>query len=482
MKRIAFALAVLTVLTVVFAAFSVNAAGPLDSFTEVEKPAASTVRKTSYRFARVWGVENPVGRWSPDDYQTDIFRSNGTYVDANNATIILWYNDYDRRTLTELVFADLFSSTGAGDYGPSRVTPEIWDKVTLVVSDDFLNWREVGFTVAYHTEAAATVQNQYLQDVRVDLYWHLILDEVTTAKYFAIHGGEAKAWDDTNHIPRLGIFMDENFYYGVNTSGREDVDFDDVRYLYINEAHAEGTVQSVTENADGTLTLGGIVPQTTPIWHTYVFDGATKNFPYISYTSPVSANEMVIADRSGWADESKTAPKYTDYEDLEIYYADEMTGTWTKIETTVVPYNCQQELRGGWAQGFRFQFEETVTAKCFLLYDPNPQANELQVTGNTFYAVYEPTNGTAPRPETQAPVITDAPETEAPETETSETTEASESTEAPAVTGAAVTTEASETAEIAEDSSERNMTWLWVVIAVSAVVVVAVVVTGKKKK
>ncbi|MBQ4064760.1 MAG: hypothetical protein IJD10_01525, partial [Clostridia bacterium] len=205
MKKIALILSFVMLFAAALALFPVSAAGPLDSYTEAGKPESDTVRKTSFRVARTWGVENPVGQWDPNDYETWQFNSAGTFVDANHAAIILWYNDYDRRTLTELVFADIFTASGQGDYGRTRVGTDTWDKVTLVVSDDFLNWREVDFTVAYHKETPVSVQNQYGQSVTVDLYWHLILEEVTTARYFAIHGGEEKAWDADDHSPELGI-------------------------------------------------------------------------------------------------------------------------------------------------------------------------------------------------------------------------------------------------------------------------------------
>ncbi|MBQ4065835.1 MAG: hypothetical protein IJD10_07015 [Clostridia bacterium] len=63
MKRIALVLALIMLITVALPAMFVGAAGPLDSFTKVEKPESDTVRKTSFRIARTWGVENPVGQW-----------------------------------------------------------------------------------------------------------------------------------------------------------------------------------------------------------------------------------------------------------------------------------------------------------------------------------------------------------------------------------------------------------------------------------
>jgi len=477
MKRVALILALITLLTVALTVIPVGAASPLDDFTMVEKPEASTIRKTSFRFCRVWGVENPVGQWNPDDYGAPCFNSAGTYVDANNAAVVLWYNDYDRRTLTEVVFADLYTSSGAGDMGRTRINSATWDKVTLVVSDDFLNWREVDFIVGYHYEQTPiTTQDQYGQNMSVDLYWHLILEEVTTAKYFAIHGGEPKGWDADDHSPRLGIFMDNNHFYGVNTSDQE-TDLGDIRYVYVNEDYEQGTVQNVIVNADGTLTHDGFQAR-SGIWHTPIFDGTTKTFPYVDYKTPINANEMIIADFTGWVDEARTTPKYTDYEDLEIYYSNDVSGTWTKIETTVVPYNCDRELKGTWAQGFRFQFEETVTAQYFMLYDPDPKANELSVTGNTFYAVFDPSNGTAAPPTTDAPE-TNAPETNAPETNAPETN--APETNAPETN--APETNAPETDPV-EAPAENDVPWLYIVVATALVVVVVVVIVvlAKKKK
>ncbi|MBQ4064691.1 MAG: hypothetical protein IJD10_01180, partial [Clostridia bacterium] len=66
----------------------------------------------------------------------------------------------------------------------------------------------------------------------------------------------------------------------------------------------------------------------------------------------------VIGDVSHW----HSLPLYTDYADFEIYYTDDINGTWTKANVTGSTYDCTKELNGTYPQGMRFVFSETVTA------------------------------------------------------------------------------------------------------------------------
>ncbi len=479
MKKTSLLLALVMLLAILLPCLSIGAAArPIDAFTEVVKPAPSTIRQTTYSFYRAWGVENPVGEWNlfGEDISLSRHNSSITYVENNQAALIIAYNDYDRKTLTELVFADYFTISGQGAGGRTAINQASWDKVTVVVSDDALHWREVGFTVAYHTETSTYVNPGNGEESPVDLYWHLILEETTTAKYFAIHTSETKAWDAQDNRPRLGIILAHDFYYGVNTSGIEVENLGNVRYLYAQETQTKGTVVNATINEDGTLTHGGFQAQ-AGVFSAWPFDGATKLFPYVEHKVPVSVNEMVIGDVSHW----HQLPLYTDYADFEIYYTNDVNGTWTKANVTGSSYDCTQELNGTYPQGMRFVFDETVTAKYFMLYDPAPKANEVYLHGSTFSAVYDPANNTSAPiipniPVETDPIVTLPPKTEAPETEAPSTTDAAtDSATTDNVTNAPVTEPAGENGGID--------TWVWIVIgvAVVAVVVVVVVLTKKKK-
>ncbi len=476
MKKLSLFLALVTVLTLCVCSFGIgiSAARPIDAFTQIDKPAEANIRKTTYRFYRVWGVENPVGQWDPFAYQdggmgegTSMSQhsSSVTFADSNKAALILCYNDFDRHTLTELVFADIFTISGMGNQGRTRMTPEIWDKITVVVSDDCLNWRKVNFTVSYHTENNVHVDS-YGQESNVDLYWHLSLEETTTAKYFAIHTSEAAAWDADDYAPKLGIVLAHDFFYGVNTSGIEPDILGTTRYLYMTEKAVGGHVINDVMNADGTLSAGNIRPE-PGVFYAYLNDGATKSFPYVGYKNPISVNELVIGDVSHWHPET---PIFTDFASFEIYYTDDMNGAWTKADFTGISYDCGKELNGTYQQGIRFVLDETVTAKYFLLYHPNPETKAIHLSGSTFTAVFDPANGTEapPASETTEAVVTTAPETnEAPEN-----TEAPE-TNAPETNGSEKTSE-----------DEGGMTWLYIVVAAAAVVIVIVVVVviAKKRK
>ncbi len=488
MKKISFALTLLLLFTVVCACLPTSAAAPIDSYTRVEKPAASTVRQTVNHFYLVRGVENPVGQWDPNAY-ADGGMGNGsafwpinetpTYLDCSNTVAILRYQDHEPHTLSELVFADGFTYSGQGTFGKTRVTPEIWEKISVIVSDDFLNWREVDFTVAYHTETKIDF-TQGASEIPVDLYWHLILEETTTAKYFAIHANEPKAWDAMDHAPRLGIIFRNDFFYGVNTSGYE-ADLSNVRTLYTKFEAQQGEIRNPGFDSDGKLTKDSIQTQSSG-WGLYLFDGATRLSPFVGYSQPVWANEIVVADLASL---NPDLPFYSDYNDLEVYYADDMDGVWTKANVTGSTYACNDELIGNFRQGIRLVFDELISAKYFILYDPAPQAHELWLSAGTLTAVYDPVNGTdapPPPPETEPPVETPAPDTEPPATEAPVTeAPATEATTTEVSATEAPSTEANTTTPV-EDADNGIAPWIYVVIAVAAVAVIAVVIVIVKKR
>ncbi len=128
-------------------------------------------------------------------------------------------------------------------------------------------------------------------------------------------------------------------------------------------------------------------------------DGEHKYFPFAGYTRPITFNEIIIGDVTHWTwekdvDDEYINPKlYTDYSDLEVWYTDNPNGTWIKWDVTVSGFenNDFGELWGTYAQGIRFTGED-VTASYFLIYDPDPQVNELLFVCNYAApaAIYNP--------------------------------------------------------------------------------------------
>ncbi|MBR5767473.1 MAG: hypothetical protein IKX86_02190 [Clostridia bacterium] len=116
-------------------------------------------------------------------------------------------------------------------------------------------------------------------------------------------------------------------------------------------------------------------------------DGKNKYFPFIGFKKAVTINEAVIGDVTAWCGNDEDGnPKwtlYTDYSDLEVWYTDNPNGTWTKWECTAEPFENPDFgiLYGSYPQGISFKGED-VTARYFLIYDPDPKEGELWIACN----------------------------------------------------------------------------------------------------
>ena len=127
-------------------------------------------------------------------------------------------------------------------------------------------------------------------------------------------------------------------------------------------------------------------------------NGATfKYFPFVGYTEALTINEIIIGDVSHWKGEDENGNPnwtlYTDYSDLEVWYTDNPNGTWTKWECTCTSFENPDNgiLWGTYAQGLSFKGAD-VTARYFIIYDPDPQLGELYLIQNVagMAAIYNP--------------------------------------------------------------------------------------------
>ncbi|MBQ4065115.1 MAG: hypothetical protein IJD10_03345 [Clostridia bacterium] len=232
----------------------------------------------------------------------------------------------------------------------------------------------------------------------------------------------------------------------------------------------------------------------------FTYDGNFKYFPYVGYKEAVTANELVIGNVTGW---SATAAQFQDYDDLQVYWSnDPANDGWTLISSNNSWYNCDVELNGTYTHGgIKFVFDDAISAKYFLLYDPDPTKNELWLSCGTFTAVYDVANEGAnvtTAPETD-PVTTVAPETDpvttvAPETdpvttvapETDPVTTDAPATDAPATDAPATdapATDAPATDAPATDAPAPDTgDFALASIAIVALAAAGVVLCAKKKQ
>ncbi|MBR5767471.1 MAG: hypothetical protein IKX86_02180 [Clostridia bacterium] len=129
-------------------------------------------------------------------------------------------------------------------------------------------------------------------------------------------------------------------------------------------------------------------------------NGATfKYFPFVGYTQELTINEIVIGDVSHWGHDSDGQGGWVgldifdDYDRLEVWYTDNPNGTWTKWNCTCTSFANPDNgiLWGTYAQGLSFRGED-VTARYFIIYDPDPQLGELNLIQNVagMAAIYNP--------------------------------------------------------------------------------------------
>ncbi len=219
-KQIMTVMAVLAMVSAVLP-FGISAVATMDGFTEVSAPSADDmVTSTTWNFETAWGLTDPVGEWHIDDFTEARYNQNqtGMFMDNNNAVAILEFKDSDLEgveVISEIVFADLYTVDGQGDQGVTTATPEDFDRIRLVYSNDAESWTEASYTVAYHKQAGEVPTAQG-GTKHLDLYWHLILDTPVKAKYWAINTSESTAWDAGT--PTFGVFLRYEQFYGVKGS------------------------------------------------------------------------------------------------------------------------------------------------------------------------------------------------------------------------------------------------------------------------
>jgi len=235
MKKLSLILATLMMLTVLVSSFSINfsAKGPMDDFTEVA-PVAEENQINSTTWNHLVGMNidvEPNGTWSwatHFDGKDSCWGMNqaGTFLDSDYKTVIIEYKDVDytdknAEGVSQIVFTDLYTQSGLGDYGRVRAKAETFEKMSVCYSEDGENWTEVKFTVGYHTNAN-TYTGYQGATYAVDTYWHLIFEETApTAKFFAIMTDESADWDADDHTPGLGAIMDWKYIYLVKSNLEE---------------------------------------------------------------------------------------------------------------------------------------------------------------------------------------------------------------------------------------------------------------------
>ncbi len=136
----------------------------------------------------------------------------------------------------------------------------------------------------------------------------------------------------------------------------------------------------------------------------WTWDGTFHYMPYTYYKDGITINEIIMGDVTGWswkydADYKPIDPVYFEnFDHLQIWYTDDPNGTWTRWDCTVTGDknwpSDEPTLRGTPTQAIQF-IGPNVTAKFFIMYDPDPQKCELWtgVGTNSFYGIYDPANG-----------------------------------------------------------------------------------------
>ena len=133
----------------------------------------------------------------------------------------------------------------------------------------------------------------------------------------------------------------------------------------------------------------------------FTWDGAFHYMPFTYYKDGITINEIIMGDVTSWkgndADGNPNWTLFTDYDRLQIWYADDPDGVWTRWECKVTGDpnwpSDEPTMRGTATQAIQF-IGPDVTAKYFLMYDPDPQVCELWTGAgnNSFYGIYDPAN------------------------------------------------------------------------------------------
>jgi len=242
------------------------------------------------------------------------------------------------------------------------------------------------------------------------------------------------------------------------------------RLAYLSTRRYLGVLADVDIKDDNTISFRADSIDWTNNSLTYLYQwtvpGNGIRFSYfVGYAKPVTVNELIIGDITHWIkDEYKD-----DLETLMVYSAIDPNGTWTKIETTNVRYNCDEELSGTYNfGGIRLLFDEPVTAYYFMIVDTDVQSRRLWLSGNTMAAVCQ-----GEVEEETLPVT---------ETTAAETTQDTETTEV--VTKVDDVNEPDEETAVSGSPVKDNDTVLYGVIGAEAVAIVALaaLLVVKKKK
>ncbi len=270
------------------------------------------------------------------------------------------------------------------------------------------------------------------------------------------------------------------------------------RVAYLSARRYLGVLANATIKEDNTLqyhAAGSSSWTNKDLTYLYQFthqgNGTRFSF-FVGYEKPTTANELVVGDITHWLcdtfwPEESRYERYTykdDLDTLSVYIATDPNGTWTKVETTNVRYNCDRELGGTYKYGgLRFIFDEPVVANYFLIIDSDPNPRRLWIAANGLAAVKQ-----GDVEDMTLPVVdtTVAETEEVSETTAGDTTDVS-STDMDSIdvdsTMADAVTEPDETTTDGVAEKDNNATW-YVIMGIEALVIVvlAVLLIVKKKK
>ncbi|MBP5255828.1 MAG: hypothetical protein J6Z80_02110 [Clostridia bacterium] len=135
----------------------------------------------------------------------------------------------------------------------------------------------------------------------------------------------------------------------------------------------------------------------------WTWDEKFHYMPFTFYKDGVTINEIIMGEVTSWgwerdADGNFVNPAYfSDFDRLQIWYTDNPDDTWTRWDCKATGDrnwpSDEPTLRGTPTQAIRF-IGPDVTAKYFMMYDPDPQETELWtgVGTNSFYGIYDPAN------------------------------------------------------------------------------------------
>ncbi|MBO4414283.1 MAG: hypothetical protein J5830_06225 [Clostridia bacterium] len=178
---------------------------------------------------------------------------------------------------------------------------------------------------------------------------------------------------------------DKRTLYGTDPRSHEDLFEHGVGDVDVNRDYCLGRGFAV----NGKMSPDGHFTCTAANWdqiddyaNHWTNDGENTYSLFLTYSMPITVNEIVFGDVTFWV--GADFELFTDISRLEIWYASDPDGIWTRWENTIA--NSFENIDAGilwgtYAQGISITGPD-VTASCFLIYDPAPNEKELWLISN----------------------------------------------------------------------------------------------------